>query len=91
MTNIELQTLNAVKAAAREYISREIDWEQRRYEIAKEMLPMLYQFGANMIITLESYEELAEPDNEKKLRDVAIKGAVELADGLIEELKKTKQ
>ena len=91
MTNIELQTMNAVKDAAREYISREIDWEQRRYEIAKEMLPMLYQFGANMIITLGSYEELAEPDNEKKLRDVAIKGAVELTDGLIEELKKTKQ
>lgn len=26
-----------------------IDWEQRRYEIAKEMLPVLYQYGAEIL------------------------------------------
>ena len=40
MTNIELQTLNAVKNAAIKYASQKdgIDWEQRRYEIAKDVL-----------------------------------------------------
>lgn len=40
MTNIELQTLSAVKNAAIKYASQKdgIDWEQRRYEIAKDVL-----------------------------------------------------
>lgn len=40
MTRIEMETMSLIKAACREYIdtmrSNEIDWEQRRYEIAKE-------------------------------------------------------
>ena len=28
---------------------QEIDWEQRRYEIAKEMLPVLYQQSAEIL------------------------------------------
>lgn len=35
MTQIELETMTAIKNAARKYTSHEIDWEQRRYEIAK--------------------------------------------------------
>lgn len=39
MTNIELETLSAVKAAARKYVNeKNIDWEQRRYEVAKDVL-----------------------------------------------------
>ena len=38
MTNIELQTLNAVKIAAKKYANPTIDWEQRRYEISKDIL-----------------------------------------------------
>lgn len=38
MTRIEMETMSLIKAACREYIdtmrSNEIDWEQRRYEIA---------------------------------------------------------
>lgn len=40
LTRIEIETMNLIKAACREYIDNqrdnEIDWEQRRYEIAKE-------------------------------------------------------
>ena len=48
---------------------QEIDWEQRRYEIAKEMMLELHQRG------VFGYNEIAD-------------NAVELADMLIEELKK---
>lgn len=57
---------------------KEIDWEQRRYEIAKEMMPIastqkvLNQAGAILTIS----------------RKGAAKWAVEYADDLIAELKK---
>jgi len=38
MTNIELEALSLAKTALRKYIAEEIDWEQRRYEIAKDVL-----------------------------------------------------
>lgn len=41
MTNIELETLSAVKAAARKIANQDIDWEQRRYELVKAMLPRI--------------------------------------------------
>ena len=55
---------------------REIDWEQRRYEIAKEMLPVLYQQSAEILkcgqsITWEN----------------AVDGALSFADMLIAKLK----
>ena len=37
MTVIEQKTLEAVQSAARKYASSQVDWEQRRYEIAKEI------------------------------------------------------
>ena len=43
MTQIELETMTAVKNAARKYAQEVIDWEQRRYEIAKDVLPSLMQ------------------------------------------------
>lgn len=50
----------------------EIDWEQRRYEIAKEVLPLI--IGDTVIDYLDVVE--------------VAKGAVRLSDALIEELKK---
>ncbi|MBQ0073176.1 MAG: hypothetical protein KBT34_03175 [Prevotella sp.] len=77
MTNIEIQTLDAVKSASRE-ITRHIEglhntdkkWEQRRYEIAKDVLANLVGAQWNM--------------NE----DTHVAKAVRLADKLIEELRK---
>lgn len=47
MTQIELENLHLQNQCARKYLGRtvdEIDWERRRYEIAKEMLPYLAEF-----------------------------------------------
>lgn len=40
MTRIEIETMELIKAACREYINNQregIDWEQRRYEIARDL------------------------------------------------------
>lgn len=39
LTRIEMETMQLIKAACREYIdnAKEIDWEQRRYEIARDL------------------------------------------------------
>lgn len=55
---------------------QDIDWEQRRYEIAKEMLPVLYQYGA----------ELLKCGKSVTWKD-AVGGALNFADMLIQELK----
>lgn len=40
MTVIEQDTMHAIQSACRKYAKekKEIDWEQRRYEIAKDVL-----------------------------------------------------
>lgn len=47
MTQIDLELKSMAKSALREYISRNsaIDWEQRRYEIAKDVLCAWYASG----------------------------------------------
>ena len=57
---------------------RDIDWEQRRYEIAKEMMPMLYRHGM----------EAQKHGQSVKRKDTAYY-AVIFADMLIEELMKS--
>lgn len=54
-----------------------IDWEQRRYEIAKEMLPITYQESRNILLR---GGDVDTPD--------IIESAVKFADMLIAELKK---
>lgn len=54
-----------------------IDWEQRRYEIAKEMLPITYQESRNILLR---GGDVDTPD--------IIESAVKFADMLITELKK---
>lgn len=54
-----------------------IDWEQRRYEIAKDVVvPMLEQMNSETFVT----------DN--KRRQLASEAAVEIADYLVAELRK---
>lgn len=64
-----------------------VDWEQRRYEIAKEMLPVIYLD--------DGQEERTEKVNghigfEYKVDEAMAKEAVRLADALIAELKNKK-
>ncbi len=41
MTKIEMQYMEAVIEMNRRQRNREIDWEQRRYEIAREIYPSI--------------------------------------------------
>ena len=56
--------------------TKEIDWEQRRYEIAKEMMPVLYRQGVEVM----KYG--------LRFRKEIVDDAVNFADMLIEKLKK---
>ena len=55
---------------------KEIDWEQRRYEIAKEMMPVLYRQGTEVLKYGQKFKW-----------DGIVDGAVNFADMLIEKLK----
>ena len=55
---------------------QEIDWEQRRYEIAKEMMPVLYRQGVEVLKYGQKFKW-----------DGIVDGAVNFADMLIEKLK----
>lgn len=71
MTNIELETLSAVKAAARKYVNKEnVDWEQRRYEIAKDVLAAI----------------VSHSDYYASKKEIYVDASVEYADLLIQRL-----
>ena len=76
LTNIEMQTLEALRKAAVTYArqSEEKDWEQRRYEIAKEVMPVL--------------AEINERKDKPNLECWVARCAIDYADALIAELKK---
>jgi hypothetical protein len=54
MTQLEQETLTAVKRAANKIAG--VDWEQRRYELVRDILPTIIQVNANA--TAESEEEI---------------------------------
>lgn len=75
LTRIEMDYMNSVCSINRKMKDqKEIDWEQRRYEIAKEMLAA---FMSN------SCSEVYDYEMERQARE-----AVAYADALIAELKK---
>ena len=41
LTNLEVETLIAVKRAANKLTNQDVDWEQRRYELAKDFMAHL--------------------------------------------------
>ena len=63
-------------AEPQEQSQPKIDWEQRRYEIAKEMMPVLYRQGVEVL----KYGQIFEWKG-------IVDGAVNFADTLIKELK----
>lgn len=86
MTQIEMDVARSAfrknKAVAEYFESQNeirncIDWEQRRYEIAKEMMPVIYKVSRQIILR----------GGEVQYNDVP-KAAVEFAEMLIEELQK---
>lgn len=78
MTKKDMQAMDAVIGIHREMKkANEVDWEQRRYEIAKEMMPVAYQESRNILLR----------GGTVKIGDI-VKASVEFADLLIAELKK---
>lgn len=73
MTQIEMQAMESVKGIHREMMkANETNWERRRYEIAKEVLP-------------EVMSQCHEFDKTITIQQIC-GYAVEMADALIEEL-----
>ena len=78
ITKIEMQAMDAVIGIHREMRkANEIDWEKRRYEIAKEILPHLVNENKTLAIQHGIY------CSKKEIASIA----VEYADLLIQELK----
>ncbi len=50
MTTIEQEALAIVKRAAKKYVDSPINWEQRRYEIAKAALPAISHWKSVMCV-----------------------------------------
>lgn len=80
MTNIEIETLNLAKSAFRKFIAED-EWEQRRYEIAKTMLP----------VCVEWYDSHATEMLMEDVQYEAASDAVGYADALIKILKGAKE
>lgn len=83
LTKIEMQYMEAVVAINRRMRDHEIDWEQRRYEIAKDVLasPVLEQVADCFLCNIPYAGEEDKPQHCAKV-------AITLADALIAELKK---
>lgn len=79
MTNLEQTFLESATRYFREAQSKEIDWGQRRYEIAKDVL--------NAILQLPS-PTVAAHDTNMTVMEYNVRLSVKYADALIEELKK---
>ncbi|MCE2616086.1 hypothetical protein [Phocaeicola oris] len=79
MTKIEMEAMNAVIGIRKEMEKgNEVNWEQRRYEIAKECLPMVYKLASEIAVhELTSTQQVAQI-------------CICLADNLINELKTKK-
>ena len=80
MTTIGLETLTLAKSAMKKYVGDKIDWEQRRYEVAKEILPQVYAVVCKI---LEAGGDVVESSIGKQCAVTACM----LADNLINELK----
>lgn len=79
LTRIEMDTMRAIESMNRKMKDqREIDWEQRRYEIARDVLAGYITYGGNEI--LHQYYDVETR--------TCCRAVVKLADALIEELKK---
>lgn len=84
MTVLEKQYMESVILLNRQLQSGEIDWEQRRYEISREVLA---SSSLPMAVDLLSSDFHLGNDS---LPVACARQAVEMADALIKELKKEK-
>lgn len=85
MTVCEQKTMNAIISISHKMKdSRKIDWEQRRYEIAKEILPKSVEYACEL---LERGELFPDKYGDMFLSEVAADVSVAYADALIRKLR----
>lgn len=53
MNNLEKETMEMAKRAAKKFVYDEVNWEQRRYEIAKDVLCAIISSDNHNEITLD--------------------------------------
>ena len=83
MTRIEQMTMDAIQSMNRKMRDQhDIDWEQRRYEIAKEVMPYCLKSIIDALNSGHRNEEWAG----KTISQIASESAVGYADALIERL-----
>ena len=83
MTKMEMQYMDAVIQMNRRQRNNEVDWEQRRYEVAKDALCAI--LGNPKLTT-----GIKEGKSENGEDEAYARMAADLADTLIAELKKEK-
>lgn len=92
MTIEERNTARAIQDIAKEMKKpKHIDWEARRYEIAKDMMAALISNPLALSSDIKALQEQGITDLEEsiaKIGEVNAHEAVAFADALIEELKK---
>ena len=83
MTIIEQQTMNAIQSMNKKMADQHpINWERRRYEIAKEVLTYCAQTSKELLMSG------GKLDGEGNFFDRVSEQAVHFADALINQLKK---
>ena len=88
MTNIELEVLSMAKTALRKYNAGEIDWEQRRYEIAKDVsVGLLATYWTNPRCEIQLFVDDEMGENLKDPDSIIASIAVDYTDALIKQLK----
>lgn len=65
LTNLEVETLTAVRSAARKISNDVIDWEERRYELVKTIAPTFIRNGQSPRDVANSAVEYADAIIEK--------------------------
>lgn len=69
MQVIEQRTLEALSTAARKYTSQEINWEQRLYEVAKDIYIGCVVHGITTQMSIEDYAITRAEEFINKLRE----------------------
>lgn len=91
MTVLEKQTMEAVGAYFRANTWAHVDWDQRRYEIAKDCIVALMPTVVEQFKMASSSTKVGEA--EKTCQQICISAvnmAVDFADSLVEKLKDSK-
>lgn len=94
MLKIELETYEAAKAFFRANMRKETDWEQRKYEIAKEclvaLMPEVKEQSSKLIKSNASFPIMTEEEICKQLSVIcqgAVDISVQVAEALVAKLK----